>query len=80
MGHLTYEVEVGSQVHSTHVDHFKAWPVESSPSSKPLSDDIHILSQTPQSDNNDNSITAAFLALATDVIDENSDEQTHSTN
>ena len=74
MGPLIYEVEVNGKVCSTHVDHFKAWPVESSPSSKPLSDDIHILLQTTQLGNNDNSVTAAFLVPATDVTGENSDE------
>ena len=76
MGFLTYEIEVDGKICSAHVNHLKPWLVESLPRSKPLSDDIplDLISQTPQSDNNDNSMTALFLVP---VTDEESVEQTH---
>ena len=82
LGSLTYEVEVYGQLHSAHVDHLKPWPVESLPRSKPPFDDIplDLLSQTPPSDNNDNSRTALFLIPVTDITNEESEEQPHITN
>ena len=76
MGFLTYEVEVDGKICFAHVNHLKPWLVESLPRSKPPSDDIplDLISQTPLSDNNDNSMTAPFLVPATD---EESVEQSH---
>ena len=79
MGPLTYKVEVTGQVHSAHVDHLKPWPVDSLPSSTPLSGNI--LSNRPlefsRSGSNDNSktATASFLVPVTD--DEPEEQNRH---
>ena len=80
MGPLTYEVEVAGQVRSAHVDHLKPWPVDSLPSSTPLSGNILLDRplESSQSDSNDNSMTATASFLVP-VTDEEPGEQTHST-